>query len=81
MKVNGGNGCIETRSIRVTDEIALLKGRHDWVGSKSIIAVIATRELDNKVTKETRYFISNLNANNLLNMDHDVCCQIWRPSS
>src|SRR5680860_490028 len=41
--VDGGHGRIETRTLRVTNEIAWLKERHAWVGLKSIIAVTATR--------------------------------------
>ena len=60
---DGGHGRIETRSLRVTADIAWLQERHDWKGLQSIIAVTAKRELDNKVTEETRYFISSLDAN------------------
>ena len=64
MNVGGGRGRIETRAIRATSEIAWLKDRHNWVGLQSIIAVTATRELENKVTEKTRYLISSLSANN-----------------
>ena len=70
--VDGGHGRIETRTIRVTNEIAWLKERHAWVGLKSIIAVTATRESGNKVTDETRYFISSLSANNPAKLEHAV---------
>ena len=70
--VDGDHGRIETRAIRVTSEVARLKERHDWVGLQSIIAVTATRESGNKVTKETRYFISSLNANNPAKMARAV---------
>ena len=70
--VDGGHGRIETRAIRVTDEIAWLKERHAWAGLQSIIAVTATRELGNKVTEETRYFISSLSANNPAKLEHAV---------
>lgn len=70
--VDGGHGRVETRAIRVTGEIAWLKERHDWVGLKSILAVTATRESNNKVTEETRYFISSLDANNPAKLEHAV---------
>jgi len=70
--VDGGHGRIETRTIRVTSEIAWLKERHAWVGLKSIIAVTATRESGNKVTEETRYFISSLSANNPAKLEYAV---------
>jgi predicted transposase YbfD/YdcC len=59
---DGGHGRIETRSIRATANIAWLQERHDWKSLQSIIAVTAKRETDNKVTEETRYFISSLDA-------------------
>ncbi len=70
--VDGGHGRIETRAVRVTDEIAWLKERHSWAGLQSIIAVTATRESENKVTEETRYFISSLGTNNPAKLEHAV---------
>lgn len=70
--VDGGHGRIETRTLRVANEIAWLKERHAWVGLKSIIAVTATRESGNKVTDETRYFISSLSADNPAKLEHAV---------
>jgi len=69
---DGGHGRIETRSVRVTDEIAWLTENHSWVGLKSIIAVTATRETKNKITKETRYFISSLSADNPHQLEHAI---------
>jgi len=60
---DGEHGRIETRRVRATTDIAWLQERHDWQGLQSIIAVTAKREIDNKVTEETRYFISSLDAN------------------
>ena len=60
---DGGHGRIETRSIRATADIAWLQERHDWNSLQSIIAVTAKREIGDKVTEETRYFISSLDAN------------------
>lgn len=59
----GAHGRIETRSIRATADIAWLQERHDWKSLRSIIAVTARRETDNKVTEEIRYFISSLDTN------------------
>jgi predicted transposase YbfD/YdcC len=59
----GDHGRIETRSIRATADIAWLQERHDWQGLQSIIAVTAKREIGDKVSEETRYFISSLDAN------------------
>jgi predicted transposase YbfD/YdcC len=62
--IDGGHGRIETRSLRVSDEIDWLESGHSWTGLKSILAVTAKRETDKKVTEETRYFISSLSADN-----------------
>ena len=70
--VDGGHGRIETRTVRVTGEIAWLKERHSWAGLQSIIEVTATRESENKITEETRYFISSLSANNPNKLEHAV---------
>ncbi len=63
VRYEGEHGRIETRSIRATADIAWLQERHDWKSLQSIIAVTAKRETDHKVTEETRYFISSLDAN------------------
>jgi predicted transposase YbfD/YdcC len=68
----GDHGRIETRSIRVTDDIAWLQERHKWTDLHSIIAVTAKREIDSKVTEETRYFISSLDANDPKRLEHVV---------
>lgn len=61
--IDAGHGRIETRAVRVTDDIDWLRQRHpQWVGLSSIIAITATRELKNKVETETRYFISSLDG-------------------
>jgi len=63
IRYEGDHGRIETRSIRATADIAWLQERHDWQNLHSIIAVIAKREIGDKVSEETRYFISSLDAN------------------
>jgi predicted transposase YbfD/YdcC len=60
---DGEHGRIETRTIRATSDVAWLQERHEWQGLQSIIAVTAKREIGDKVTEETRYFISSLDAN------------------
>jgi predicted transposase YbfD/YdcC len=62
--IDGEHGRIETREIRITDDISWLKKNHAWDGLKSIIAVTAKRETAEKTTEETRYFISSLSADN-----------------
>lgn len=68
----GEHGRIETRSIRVTADIAWLQEWHDWKSLQSIIAVTAKREIGDKVTEETRYFISSLDANDPLRLERVV---------
>ena len=58
--ITSDHGRIETRSVRVTDEINWLKERQIWTGLKSIIVVTSKRELKNKVSEETRYFSKQL---------------------
>ena len=60
--IDGGHGRIETRSLRVSDKIDWLENEHSWAGLKSILAVTSKREIGEKVTEETRYFISSLSA-------------------
>ncbi len=62
--INGDHGRIETRTLRVCGEIDWLEKEHSWVGLKSILAVTAKREVGEKITEETRYFISSLSADN-----------------
>lgn len=58
-----GHGRIETRTVRASSDIDWLKEQHPkWTALKSIIAVTAKRECNNKITEETRYFISSLDA-------------------
>lgn len=59
---DGEHGRIETRTIRATSDIAWLQERHHWNGLQSIIAITSKREIGDKMTEETRYFISSLGA-------------------
>ena len=70
--IDGDHGRIETRTVRVTDEIDWLKQHHTWTGLRSILAVTATRESDTKVSAETRYFISSLPANDPVRLERAV---------
>ncbi|MDD2739553.1 MAG: ISAs1 family transposase [Methylomonas lenta] len=62
LSVDGDHGRIETRTLQATDDIAWLRERHDWVGFKSIMALTVQCECRQKVSTETRYFISSLAA-------------------
>jgi predicted transposase YbfD/YdcC len=55
------HGRIETRRCWVSANIAWLNERHEWPGLESIVAVESERHIGEKVTVETRYFISSLN--------------------
>jgi predicted transposase YbfD/YdcC len=57
---DGEHGRIETCSLRATAAIAWLQERPSWQGFPSIIAVAAKREIGDKASEETRYFISSL---------------------
>ena len=70
--IDGGHGRIETRTLRVSDELDWLEKEHSWTGLKSILAVTAKREVGKKVTKETRYFISSLSADDPGKLEHAV---------
>ena len=71
--VDGGHGRVETRTIRISDDIDWLKEHHSaWSGLQSIIAVTAKRESGDKITEETRYFLSSLSADNPAKLEHAV---------
>lgn len=59
---DGDHGRIEIRKYGITSDIGWLKERHDWVGLKSIGFVESKREADNKISIETRYYITSLKA-------------------
>lgn len=70
--VDGEHGRIETRTVRMADDIEWLRKNHAWEGLNSIIAVTAKRETAGKITEETRYFISSLSADNPQRAQHAV---------
>ena len=51
---------IETRKCSVLTDLNLLDEKQNWTNLNSIIQIESTREIANKITKETRYYISNL---------------------
>jgi predicted transposase YbfD/YdcC len=58
-----GHGRVETRTVYASSDIEWLKELHPkWIGLTSIVAVIARRECNDKITEEIRYFISSLDA-------------------
>lgn len=62
--VEKGHGRIESRRCEVYKQLDLLEDVDNWPGFKSVIKVIAKRQLRDKQTSETRYYISSL--------DHDA---------
>lgn len=70
---DGGHGRFEKRSIQASSAIGWLRNLHPkWRGIKSIVAVTAERESKNKTSKETRYFISSLDATDPKQLGHVV---------
>ena len=62
--VDGDKGRIETRTYTQCEDIDWLCERHPgWVDLASIGRVVSLRELDGKVTSQTRYYISSLPLN------------------
>lgn len=55
---NGGR--IETRKCTVLTELNLLDERKNWTDLNSVIRIESTREVADKKTTETRYYISSL---------------------
>ncbi len=56
------HGRIETREYYLINELDWLENRKDWVGLSSIGAVVSTRKIQNKTTKETRLYITSLKS-------------------
>jgi predicted transposase YbfD/YdcC len=64
-KVNKGHGRLETRECWAIDDeeyLAYLRKRDRWAGLKSIVRIIAKREIGEKVKIQISYFISSLPA-------------------
>jgi predicted transposase YbfD/YdcC len=55
-----GHGRIEVRRIWCTEDIDWLEGKDAWKGLKGYVAVESERIVDDKTSKETRFFLSSL---------------------
>ena len=55
--VDADHGRIETREIAISTDIGWLQERHRWPGLKAIGKVTRTREIDDKVSTETAYYL------------------------
>jgi predicted transposase YbfD/YdcC len=55
--VDGGHGRIETRTSMVSTDIAWLQQDHDWPGLTAVGKVVRVREMADKTTTETAYYL------------------------
>jgi predicted transposase YbfD/YdcC len=58
--VDGDHGRIETRAYTVINDVAWLQERHDWPGLQSVVIVESTREIGNRIERDTRFYITSL---------------------
>lgn len=58
--VDGDHGRIETRTCTVIHDVAWLQERHNWPGLKGVVIVESTREIGDKIERETRFYITSL---------------------
>jgi len=57
---DGDHGRIETRTYTAFHDVAWLQERHDWPGLKGVVMVESTREIGDKIERETRFYITSL---------------------
>ncbi|MGH6934574.1 MAG: ISAs1 family transposase, partial [Methylocella sp.] len=58
--VDGDHGRIETRTYTAIHDVTWLQERHDWPGLKAVVVVESTREIADKIERETRFYITSL---------------------
>ena len=58
--VDGDHGRIETRTYTAFHDVAWLQERHEWPGLQGFIMVESTREIGDKIERETRFYITSL---------------------
>ncbi len=58
--VDADHGRIETRTTTVIHDVAWLQERHKWPGLKALVVVDSTREIGDKIERETRFYITSL---------------------
>ena len=58
--VDAEHGRIETRNYTVIHDVGWLQERHKWPGLKAVVMVESQREIDGKITRETRFYITSL---------------------
>ena len=52
--IDADHGRIETRTTTVIHDVTWLQERHDWPGLKAVVVVESSRELGDKIERETR---------------------------
>jgi predicted transposase YbfD/YdcC len=58
--IDADHGRIETRTTTVIRDLTWLQERHDWPGLKAVVVVESSRELADKIERETRFYITSL---------------------
>jgi predicted transposase YbfD/YdcC len=58
--VDGDHGRIETRIYTAIHDVAWLQERHGWPGLQGVVMVESTREIADKIERETRFYITSL---------------------
>ena len=59
-EIDKGHGRIETRSSSVSNDIDWLLARHkQWSSIKTIVRIDSVREINTRIERESRYFISS----------------------
>ena len=58
--VDGDHGRIETRTYTAFHDVAWLQERHEWPGLRGVVMVESTREIGEKIERETRFYITSL---------------------
>src|SRR5690606_22708813 len=57
-----GHGRIETRTCEVITNLDFVDDRVFWKGLQSIVKITSSRQINQKISKEVRYYISSLDA-------------------
>ena len=60
MRSSWDHGRIETPDITVIHDVGWRQQRHAWPGLKGVVIVDSTREIGDKIEKETRFYITSL---------------------
>jgi predicted transposase YbfD/YdcC len=58
--VDADHGRIETRNYTVIHDVGWLQARHEWPGLSAVVVVESLREINGKITSETRFYITSL---------------------